>query len=198
MSRNALILEKRISPAASPAPLQPVAGSGDFLELVRRFFRSHCALAVIGSGAGSRSAEACRGMAADLAACGRRVVIVQVDAALQAHTLPATHEYMPGKVANVWLWPVAAADPVEFFASPPAPSAESDWLASLRHDFDAVLLDCAGLHAARGAGEIAALADAAVLVAEAGQTTRQQIQRDQRNLELHGIKLAGCILMQRR
>jgi len=68
---------------------------------------------------------------------------------------------------------------------------------ALRRVFDAVLLNCPAPRAL-GASEIAALVEAAVLVVEAGQTTRQQVQRDRRLLEMAGIKLSGCILMQRR
>jgi Mrp family chromosome partitioning ATPase len=72
------------------------------------------------------------------------------------------------------------------------------WLDSLRLTFDSVLLDCPAAETAPAAAQLAALADAAMLVVEAGRTSRQQIQRDQRALQLRGVKLAGCILIGRR
>ena len=79
----------------------------------------------------------------------------------------------------------------------PAASA-AEWLDSLRLVFDSVLLDCPATETAPAAAQLAAMADAAMLVVEAGRTTRQQIQRDQRALQLRGVKLMGCILMRRR
>lgn len=198
MSRNALILENSLSPTNPPAQLRPVPRSGEYSDLIHRVFRSHSVLAVIGAGAASRSAEACSGIAAELAASAKRVVVVQVDALLRASTPPAASACRPGGAPNVWLWPSASAASVEFFQSPQQPSLESDWLAVLRRDFDAVLLACPSLETAPAVADIAALADAAVLVVESGQTARQQIQRDQRTLELTGAKLTGLILMQRR
>ena len=81
----------------------------------------------------------------------------------------------------------------EFFFQKRAPESRPEWLETAELSFpsgrtanEVVLRDAAGL------------ADAAMLVVEAGRTTRQQIQRDQRALQLRGVKLAGCILMQRR
>jgi hypothetical protein len=191
MSRNALVLEKSVS-RPHPAPqLQPVPHSGEFLDLVRRLFHTRMVLSVIGAGSGSRSDEACRGIAAELAAGGHRVVIVQVDAVLNAAPLPPFPGAIPGRVPNVWLWP-SAAEP-----SPVQPPG-SDWLTHLRREYDAVILDCPPLDSAPSVPEIAALGDAAVLVIESGRTTREQIRRDQRMLQLRAVKLAGCIMMQKR
>jgi cellulose biosynthesis protein BcsQ len=133
-----------------------------------------------------------------LAPSGNRVVIVQVDALLRMSRFPDATACLPGQVPNVSLWPSTVGAPVEFFPSPsPAPSA-GNWLASLRRDFDSVLLDCPPVESAPAAAAIAAMADAAVLVIEACRTTKQQIQRDQQTLQLRGVKLAGCILMRRR
>lgn len=201
MSKNALVLERTES-AASGSTRQPTISeaprSGEYLDLIRRLFQSHSVVAVVDSGSGSRGPEACRGIAAELAASGNRVVIVQVDALLRTGQFPDATACLPGQVPNVSLWPSTAGAPVEFFQPPaPAPSA-GNWLGSLRRDFDSVLLDCPPVETAPAAAAIAAVADAAVLVVEAGRTAKQQIQRDQQALQLRGVKLAGCILMRRR
>jgi len=118
---------------------------------------------------------------------------------LRSDSLPGATGWLPGSVPNVWVWPPASASDgaVEFYPGPAKPAGEADWLGALGRVFDAVLLNCPAPRAL-GASEIAALAEAAVLVVEAGQTPRQQVQRDRRLLEMAGIKLSGCILMQRR
>jgi len=199
MSRNALILQKSETPGGPVSG--PIAGpvppprSTEFVELARKLFRNRSVVAVVGAGSGSRSDEACHGIAAELAAGGHRVVIVQVEAALQAHILPPATAARPWKVPNVWLWPPLAEPSVEFFPSQQSQAPELDWLSPLRREFDAVLLDCA---ACDSAPNIAAMADATVLTIESGVTEKQQILRDQRTLELRGAKLVGCILMQRK
>ena len=172
MSRNSLILERAASENTSPARLEAIPRSGDYLDLIRRLFQSHSVVAVVDSGSGSRGPEACRGIAAELAASGNRVVIVQVDALLRTDPLPAITACQPGRVPNVSLWPSTAGAPVEFFQSPmPAPSS-GNWLGLLRRDFDAVLLDCPPLETAPAtAPAIVAMADATLLVVEAGCTT---------------------------
>jgi tyrosine-protein kinase Etk/Wzc len=77
-------------------------------------------------------------------------------------------------------------------------SGESDWLAYLCREFDMVLLDCPAVGTSPAAAETAAMADAAVLVVEAAQTPKQRIKQAQRILDLTGVRLAGCVLMQRR
>jgi hypothetical protein len=196
MSKNALILEKATS--KPPSLLEAVPRSGEYLDLVRSLFQGHSVLAVVDSGSGSRAPEACRGIAAELAASGNRVVIVQVASLLRMNQFPDATACLPGRVPNVSLWPGTAGAPVEFFQSPaPEPSA-GNWLASLRRNFDSVLLDCPPVETAPAAAAITAMADATVLVIEACRTTKQQIQRDQQALQLRGVKLAGCILMRRR
>jgi hypothetical protein len=49
-----------------------------------------------------------------------------------------------------------------------------------------------------GITEVAVMADAAILIAEAGRTSKQQIQQDQRALQLRGAKVVGSILVQQR
>jgi hypothetical protein len=168
------------------------------LGLILRLFLSHSVVAVVDAGPGPRGREACRGIAAELAASSKRVVIVQVDALLRMNQFPDATASVPGHVPNVSLWPPTSGATVEFFQSPaPVPSA-GNWLGSLRGEFDSVLLDCPSVETAPATATIAAMADAAVLVVEAGRTARQQIQRDQHALQLRGVKLAGCILMRRR
>lgn len=198
MSRNSLILERAALENTSPALLEAIPSSGEYLDLIRRLFQSHSVVAVVDGGAGSRGPEACRGIAAELAASGNRVVIVQVATLLRMSQFPDATACLPGRVPNVSLWPSTVGAPVEFFQSPaPAPPA-GNWLGSLRRNFDSVLLDCPPVETAPAAVAIAAMADGAVLAIEACRTTKQQIQRDQQALQLRGVKLAGCILMRRR
>ena len=196
MSKNALILEKAAS--KPPALLEAVPSSGEYSDLIRSLFQGRSVVAVVDGGSGSRAPEACRGIAAELAASGNRVVIVQVASLLRMSQLPDARACLPGRAPNVSLWPSTVGAPVEFFQSPaPEPSA-GNWLGALRRNFDSVLLDCPPVETAPAAAAIAAMADAAVLVVEACRTTKQQIQRDQQALQLRGVKLAGCILMRRR
>jgi hypothetical protein len=196
MSRNSLILERAASQNAAPAPMETAPRSGEYLDLIRRLFPSHSVVAIVDSGSGSRGPEACRGIAAELAAPGNRVVIVNVASLLRANQLPDATACQPGRVPNVFLWPSTIGAAVEFFQFP-APST-GDWLGTLRRAFDSVLLECPPVETAPAAAAIAAMAESAVLVVEAGRTTRQQIQRDQQALQLRGVALAGCILMRRR
>jgi Mrp family chromosome partitioning ATPase len=198
MSRNSLILERAASKSTSPSLAEETRPSGEYLDLIRRLFLNHSVVAVVNTGSGSRGSEASRGIAAELAAGGNRVVIVQVEALLRTNPLPDATACLPGRVPNVSLWPSTGGAPVEFFGSAaPAPSA-GNWLGPLRRNFDSVVLDCPSVETAPAAAAIAAQADAAVLVVEAVRTTRQQIQRDQQALQLRGVTVAGCILMRRR
>jgi Mrp family chromosome partitioning ATPase len=97
---------------------------------------------------------------------------------------------------NVWFWPDGLdTDAAGESAEQPG---ESGWLGYLCSEFDVVLLDCRATDFTTTAAEVAAMADAAVLVVEAAETPKQQIQRVQHILEMSGVRLAGCILMQRR
>jgi Mrp family chromosome partitioning ATPase len=196
MSRNSLLLEKAVS--AAPALLKAVPRSVEYRELIRRLCPSRSVVAIVAGHSGSRGPAACRGIAAELAASGRRVVIVQVDALLRTSPLPDASACAPGRVPNVFLWPAASAAPVEFFPSSPPAAPSGDWLGSLRRAFDAVLLDCPSPETTPAAAEIAALADSAVLVVEAGRTTRRQIQISRQALDSRGVKLVGSILMRQR
>ena len=198
MSRNAVLLEKAETRAAMPAPRHSVPHSGDYGALIRRLYRPHSAFAVVGIGAGARSGEACQGIAAELAASGKRIVVVSVDALLQAGSVPPMAATSPGKVPNVCHWPSTMGVTVDFFHPTADPGPGTGWLALLCRDFDAVLLDCPSPECAPGCSDVAALADFAILVIESGVTARQAIQRAQHKLESSGVQLAGCILMQRR
>jgi Holliday junction resolvase len=198
MSRNSLILGRTGYDEAVPALLEGPPSSGEYRDLVRRLFQSHCVLAVLASGSEGRGSEACRGIAAELAGAGSRVVIVQVEALLRTSQLPDVTAFLPGRTPGVSIWPTGAAAPVEFFQSSAPPPPSGNWLDSLLRDFDAVVLDCPPAGAATAGADIAAMADSAVLVVEARRTTKQQIQQDQRTLRLRGVKLAGCILMKQR
>jgi hypothetical protein len=193
MSRNALILEKAASRTPAPPQSRTAPHRGDYTELIRRL-RDHSTLAVINAGSGSRSDAACTGIARELNASGKRVVIVHLTG---TDRMPGVTTYVPGESPNVSLWPNAPDGSVEFFQRSITPALESEWLSELRPKFDAVLLDCSRAERAHAA-QFAAKADVAVLVVEAGRITKEQIQREQRGLHLAGVNLAGCILMQQR
>ena len=192
MSKNALVLE-RIESAASlstPAPLAEAPRTGEYLELIRRHFHPHSSVAILPAGP-SPTGSVCEDIASELAAAGNRVVIVLGNALLQTTAAPEESACTPSRTPNVWFWPSAAGAHIEFFNSGIPADPAGHWLDTLRETFDSVLLDCPSV-------ELAAMANAAVLVVEAGRTTKQQIRRDQRALQMSGVKLAGCIFMQRR
>ena len=193
MSKNALVLE-RIESEARATPITEAPRSGEYLELIRRHFRPHSAVAIVAAGPARNAADVCEKIAAELAASGNRVVIVPGNALLQMNpgAPPEASDCSPARTPNVWFWPPAAGARIEFFNSNvPSGHPAGPWLDSLRQSFDSVLLDCPSV-------EVAAMADVAVLVVEAGRTTRQQIQHGQRALQLGRVPLAGCILLQRR
>jgi Mrp family chromosome partitioning ATPase len=203
MSQNVLVLE-RTAPEESvfvhPALAREVPRSGEYLELIRRHFQTRAAVAIVSVGSGQGAGDVCEDIAAELAASGNRVVIVSVEALLRMNPVATPDESgcTLGKTPNVWLWPSAPGGQVEFFKSRGAAEPARTWLDSLRLTFDSVLLDCPAMETAPAAAQLAAMADAAMLVVESGRTTRQQIQHDQRALQLRGVKLTGCILMRRR
>jgi hypothetical protein len=172
--------------------------SGEYAELIRRFFRSPTSLALIGASAPTRTAEAARGIAAEIGSLGARAVIVKVDQLVGVDSPPAGARCAREGALNVWLCPQPSAASVEFAQNPEGAHVESDWLSSLARDFDAVLLECPAIEISPLAVEMASFCDAAVLVVEAGRTVRQQIQDVQRTLVIRGVKLAGCVLMKRR
>lgn len=203
MSKNFAVLPKPPSDLAIPSRgTQLVSEAGTYGELIRRLFAGPSAVAIIGSDSGLGAGNVCDGIAAELGASGKRVVIVAVDKLLRMNPTPVPDEAVfrsenkPNAAANVWIWPEPAGQRIEFFKSRES-AGGGPWLASLRRHFDSVLLDCPALEAA-GATEVAAMADAAVLVVESGRTAKQKILLDQRALQSGGVKLAGCVVIARR
>lgn len=203
MSKTAVALKKAASETSSPRG--PISGNGKsfpgvYSELIRRLFYSHSAVAVVGSGVAPGSAAVCEGIAAELATSGKCVVIVPVDALLRMDPMPSAElsACLPGKVADVWIWPSTGGPTGEFLTTTTLAPTAKNWLDTLRRIFDSVVLDCPGMEASPAAMEVAALADAVVLVVKAGRTPKHQIRRDQNALQTRGVKLAGCILTGRR
>jgi hypothetical protein len=165
-----------------------------YTELIDRVFVDNPAVVAIIS-TGDSVKGICEGIASELSGNGRRVVLVSVHALLHSSPISPPDEtaFMPGHAPNVWLWPSAKGQQLEFFKSC-TPVVPENWLDSLRGKFDAVLLDCPALQAAPGGAAISALADAAVLAVGA-RIPKTQLLYDQRVLQLSGVKLAGCILI---
>jgi hypothetical protein len=186
MSRNYAVLKKSRSDA--------VVGSGCYADLVRRLFQHPAVVAVVSQGA----THNCEAIAAELAASGKRVIIVLVEMLLRMEQVSVPHQsdYVPAPIGNVWFWPAPDA-PIALIQTR-VPAAATEWLESLRVNFDAVLLDCPAQRAASGSSEIAATADCAVLAVEAGMTTKGQVRRDCKVLLSNGVKLVGSILIRRR
>jgi hypothetical protein len=186
MSRNYAVLKKSGSDA--------VVVRGCYADLIRRLFQNPAAVAIVSQGA-TRSCEA---IAAELAASGKRVIIVLVDRLLRMEHVSVPHQsdHVSGPIGNVWFWP--APDASIALVQPRVPVAATKCLESLRLNFDAVLLDCPAPRAASGSSEIAAIADCAVLAVEAGVTTKGQVQSDCQLLLANGVKLVGSILIQQR
>jgi hypothetical protein len=203
MSKNAVVFDRTAPEAplfAYPAIGREVHRSGEYLELIRRHFRTRSAVAIVAVGAEQSTGKICEDIATELAVSGKRVVIVSVDPLLRMNPVASPEESgcTRGNTLNVWLWPTLAGGKVEFLKSHGPADRAANWLDSLRQTFDSVLLDCPAMETAPAAAQLAAMADAAILVVGAGSTTRQQIQRDQRSLQLRGVKLTGCILMRPR
>ena len=180
---------------------------GEYFEVIRQLFRSPTAVAIIGGSRGTGSAgegvsEISGNLAAELASSGNRVVVVSVALLLRmnAIAIPAETDFTHGERRDVWLWPSREGQKIEFIKTREAAKSRepgpSNWLESLRRDFDFVVLDCPSLEDAPGVTEVAAMADAALLAVEAGRTPKQQIVQDQQALRLRGARVAGCILIQ--
>jgi len=201
MSRNFAVLGKsseRISaPAAADSPaVQPAQHPGEYSQLIQRLFQDSSVVAIIGAGPADSVTGICETIASELSRLGKRVVLVSVQRLLPMNpiTLPDETTFMPGPARNVWIWPSPMGQQIEFF-KPRLPQGAENWLDALRRNFDSVLLDCPAVETAPLGVAIAARADAAVLAVEAARTPKSQILRDQRSLELSGVKLAGCILI---
>jgi hypothetical protein len=195
MSKNFAVLRKATQPLAEPEP-----ASREYGGLILRLFQSRAAVAVIGVGLDKGVVGVCEGIAIELAELGKRVVVVPVDGLLRMNpiTVPGETALMSRIARNVWLWPSPLGKPIEFLnAAESKPTGAESWLDALRRNFDSVLLECPAVDSAFGVTEVAAMADAVVLVVEAGRSSKQQILHDQRALELQGAKLAGGIMLQR-
>jgi hypothetical protein len=211
MSRHSIVLGKGSSPISlnpllgkpSPvaAPVEAETIAGEYVELIRRLFHGPAAVAVIGgqtSVHAGRVSQIAQDLAERLSASGKRVVVVPIGGLLGTNlmSLPDEPACLPGSEPRVWVWPPPAGREIEFFKSRES-GDRVNWLDSLRQKFDSVLLDCPNVEEAPGVSEVAAMADAAVLVAQAGATSKQQIQQDCRALQLRGARVVGCILIQR-
>jgi Mrp family chromosome partitioning ATPase len=197
MSKNALLLERSRSSAPVLKQLRVETRAGEYAGIAGCLLRAGSVIAVIGADPTVRTAAVERGIAAELGAGGKRVVVVPAEGLSRAEVLPPAAACVPSAELNVWLCGRTAEGTVDFFPPPVRPSAPPDRLHEFRRAFDVVLLDCATADAP-GVLDLAAKADAAVLVVDAGRTARQQVQRTRRVLDLAGVKLAGCVLMQRR
>lgn len=193
MSKNFAVLRKAKLPLSEAEP-----STREYGGLIHRLFQSPTALAVVGIGLDKGVVGVCEGIANELAESGKRVVVVPVDRLLRMNPIivPGETALMSGIARNVWLWPSPLGRPIEFFnSSESKPTGTESWLDALRRNFDAVLLECPAIDSTFGVTEVAAMADATVLVVEAGKTSRQQIQHDQHALQSRGATLAGCILL---
>jgi hypothetical protein len=206
--KNFALLDKRLplSPSVNDnntVASQPSLGQNTYAELIQRLFVNRPAVvAFIGAGPRAGVSGICEEIASELASLGKRVVLVSVQALLQSSPIALPDETTftpgparPGSTQTYWLWPSLMGQQVEFFKSRMSAIPEK-WLDSLRRNFDSVLLDCPAVETMPGGAAIGAMADAAVLVVEAAQTSKHQILRDERALQLSGVKLAGCILIQ--
>ena len=205
MSRNFTVLEKTSSENSLPPfgvqpAHDPLLRNSEYAELVQRLFTASSVVAMIAAGTSAGAAGVCEGVATELSHSGKRVVMVAVQELLRVSppTPPDETTFQPGHTPQVWRWPSGASHQIEFFKPRIHASGGENWLDSLRRNFDSILLDCPGVEALPGGAAVAAQADAAVLVVEAARTSKQQVVRDQRTLQLSGVKLVGSVLMQRR
>jgi hypothetical protein len=210
MRRVTTILSKADSPVGGPPekPGERAAGSENFLQLIDLLFHGTAVVALVacsrGTGFSGESVSeegvlaTVENLAAELAACGKRVVVVSVDMLLRMIPImvPEETNFATGKQPGVWLWPASFGQKIDFLDSG-EPCGPGDWLGFLRRNFDSVVLDCPALGLGPGVTEVAAMADATVLAVEAGVTPKRMIQQDQIALQLRGVRVAGCILVQR-
>src|SRR4030095_9627555 len=188
MRKHFADLSETIPPRDKSAP-----PPNEYGELIQRLFQGPSAVAIVGIGLEKGVVGVCEGIAKELAAAGKRVVIVPVDSLLRSET-----SLISTLARNVWRWPSPLGRPLEFFNSSESKPDAENWLDVLRRNFDSVRLDGPAVDMMFGVTEVAAMADAAVLVVQSGQTSRNQVQDDQRALQLRGDTLAGCILLQER
>ena len=168
----------------------------EFKRLVDLLFQHPCVVAVIGSCSGQSVTGICEAIATEASAGGSRVVIVSVQTLLASSpvTPPDQTVFSPGPVGNVWFWPARDGLPREV-ADNADSEPQQDWLDSLRLQYDYILLDCPAPDTTPASASIAALADSAVLAVDTARTQRYQLLVNQRSLQLCGVKLSGCILV---
>ena len=200
MNRDYTVLGNgRVDPAVHQQELQAapsaLARPGKYSELLTTLFQHPSAVAVTACGADIDQSGICEGIASELAASGKKVVVVPVDRLLLANPIRVIDDIslLPGATPNVWVWP-SIAQQLEVF-SPRALVEGENWLIRLRRGFHTVILDCPPLESAPEVCEFSAIVDSTLLVIEAERTTKQQIQKDQHVLRTRGINLAGCILV---
>jgi hypothetical protein len=211
MSRHFAVLGKAASPISvdsesgtlsqAAVPMESTVPSGEYFALIRHLFYGQAVVAVVGGdNISSReiASPIVEKLATELSILGKRVVIVLASKLLEMNpiTTPDETAFAPSNSPHVWLWPAPCEQKIEFFKSRGSED-RGNWLDSLRRNFDSVLLDCPHVEGAPGVTELGAMADAAVLVVEAGLTSKRQIQQNQRALQFRGAKVAGCILIQR-
>jgi hypothetical protein len=202
MTRNSTVSEKTSSKGSVAAralekPIESVDSRGEYQELIRRLFQGQTVVAIVSSGSSEGSPLICERIAKELAASGKFVVVVPVNTLLGMNpVLPDETAFMAGNTPHVWLWPSTEGGPIEFFKFQESGGPEH-WLDALRQNFDSVLLDCPAAETMPSVTAVAAMADAAVLVVEAGRTAKHEIQRDQRALQVQGVYVAGSILIRR-
>jgi hypothetical protein len=203
MSRNSVVLGRSgvnsVPPRTEHPPLESLFRSGEYLYLIQRLFSMPSVVAIGGSGSGEAVRKICDDIAAEMASAGKRVVVVPSATVSGLSSLEAADDtaFVPGRAPNTWILPASTGRQFEFPRLRQRADQEN-WVGGLRRNFDAALLECGGLGATPGVAEVMALADAAVLVVEAGRTSKHRVQRDQRALELKGAKLAGCVLIRQR
>jgi hypothetical protein len=198
---------------AVEAPGEPNRPSRGYLGLIRLLFQNRAAVAVIGSSALSNEDRAhgasnvAEGLAEELAANGNRVVVVSVTKLLATDLTRISEEmkFTKGGAPHVWHWPASVAATSELIqfgessSQSPRPSGggPGHWLDFLRGNFGAVLLDCPYVEGSPGVIEVAAMADAVVLVVQTGHTSKAQVQHNLQALQLWGARVVGTILIER-
>jgi Mrp family chromosome partitioning ATPase len=200
MSKNFAVLGKIAAQSTFPVPPepgQPTTNPVEYAELIRRLFHSPTAVAVVGADPAETVSEICLSIAAQLAASNRRVLVVSVEMILRANpiSVPDIAGFTPA-APNVWTWQSSAGPKLEIFKS--EVSTEAIWLSALRPKFDFILLDCSSVQVEAEVAQVAAVADATVLVVHESYTEKLRIRSVQRALQFSGATLAGSILVRQR
>ena len=196
MSRNFVVLERSAEEELLEGPhLSEPTASREYTELIRQLFPSPAAVAVAGTIPGEDVSGICADLAKELASSGKRVLVASVQKLLRMRPIPVPDAtvFLPGEIPNVWSWRTSPGPKLEIFRSPV--TTEKQWLDTLRRNFDSVVLDCSAVSAESDVADVAALADATVLIVEAGKTDKQRIRDLQQTLESRGARVAGIVLV---